>query len=265
MRSRLTTTSIAVALAAVLSLPSPASAHTESDLVAVAAGEEATLTLKPTHGCNGSPTVEVAIQAPVTGAVAAEVEGWTATSTDDLAAGTTVLEWSGGSLPADAEGAFPVGFTVPENVGELLVFPAIQVCENGEELAWIDGDPEGEYPAPRILVLPTGTPAATSLDEVPADAPGRDQLSTIVDVDNPTAEPDPAETTSTEAVPESTAPTTESTASEAAPEPTDVTTLEVDDDDDNGSNTAIIAVAVVALVAVVAGAVYAASRRKTEG
>ena len=41
------------------------------------------------------------------GAVAEPVEGWTAAATPD-AAGNTVLEWTGGLLPADAEGAFPV-------------------------------------------------------------------------------------------------------------------------------------------------------------
>lgn len=263
MRTRAASAFSALALAAAVAVAGPAAAHTESDLVAVAAGEEATLTLKPTHGCGGSPTVEVAIQAPVTGAVAAEVDGWTATSTEDPEAGTTILEWKGGSLPADVEGAFPVRFTVPDAVGELLVFPAIQVCESGEELAWVDGDPEGEYPAPRILVLPPGTPSAASIDDVPPDAPGRDQLTALVDVDNPAAEPEPEPTTTTEdtdvatsdsGVPSSSeAPTTTAPAEEAA---------DADDDADDGSNAGIIVAAVVAAVAVVGGAVYATSRRR---
>ena len=72
----------------------------------------------------------------------------------------------------------------------LLTFPAIQVCENGEELAWISGDPADEYPAPRVLVLPPGSEPAATLDDVPLDAPGRDQLVAVVDVDNPNAHDD---------------------------------------------------------------------------
>ena len=165
---------------------SAASAHTEPDHVAVPAGAEATVSLKPAHGCGESPTVAVSIRAPVAGAEAGVVDGWTATATPDDE-GRTVLEWTGGTLPADEEGAFPVTFTAPETVGELLTFPSIQRCENGEELAWISGDPADEFPAPRVLVLPPGSAPAATIDDVPADAPGREQLTAVVDIDNPDA------------------------------------------------------------------------------
>ena len=89
--------------------------------------------------------------------------------------------------PSTETGAFPVTFTVPDTVGELLLFPAVQTCEDGAELAWIDGDPTSDYPAPRLLVLAAGSAPAATIDEVPADAPGRDQLTAIVDVDDPDA------------------------------------------------------------------------------
>ena len=149
------------AMAAVLVAVAPAApavAHTESDLVAVPAGTEATVTLQPTHGCGESPTVAVRIRAPFPDAAAEDVDGWTATATPD-GAGNTVLEWTGGVLPADADGAFPVTFIAPDTPGVLLTFPAIQVCADGEELAWISGDPADEYPAPRVLVLPAGSEA----------------------------------------------------------------------------------------------------------
>lgn len=174
--------------------PAPAGAHTESDLVAVPAGSDATVTLKPTHGCAGSPTVKVRIRAEVAGATAGDVDGWTATATED--GGRTVLEWAGGSLPADVTGAFPVHFTAPDDPGRLLLFPAIQTCENGEELAWIEGDPDGDHPAPRLLILPADAHAAATIDDVPADAPGRDQILAVVDVDNPGATTVPEATSS---------------------------------------------------------------------
>jgi uncharacterized protein YcnI len=157
-------------------------AHTDTDVVGVPAGSEATVALRPTHGCGDSPTVTVRIRAPLEGARAVPVDGWQETATSD-GAGNTVLEWTGGILPADVTGAFAVSFAAPDDPGRLLVFPAVQRCEDGEELAWINGDPTAQYPAPRVLVLPAGAAAAATIDDVPPDAPGRDQLVTILDLD----------------------------------------------------------------------------------
>ena len=241
-------TCIAVAAAALLA-PSLASAHTETDLVAVPAGSEATVTLQPTHGCGDSPTVEVAIQAPVGGAVGGEVEGWTVEAVE--ADGKTEVTWSGGSLPSDQAGAFPVTFTAPNTPGELLVFPAIQVCENGEEMAWINGDPASDYPAPRVLVLDADAVPASAIDDVPADAPGRDQLTEIIDVDDPgadegegepaqdpqdAADEAPSETVSPEEPTQTTA--SPSADGEAAPS----------DDDDSNLVPILIGIAVVGVI-----------------
>lgn len=157
------------------------SAHADADVVAVAAGDEAVVRLRPNHGCGESPTVEVRVRAPLDDAVAGDVEGWTASAKQD-GDGNTVLTWSGGELPADETGAFPVEFVVPDTPGELLTFPAIQTCANGEELAWIEGDPDGEYPVPRLLVLPAGSEPAATIDDVPLDAPGRELLEANLDL-----------------------------------------------------------------------------------
>lgn len=239
--------------------PAPA-AHTESDLVAVAAGAATTVNLRPTHGCGASPTVRVQIRADVAGATAGAVPGWTATATPDGAA-RTVLEWSGGSLPADEAGAFPVEFTAPSRPGELLVFPAVQTCADGQELAWIDGDPAGEYPAPRLLILPAGSAPATTIDEVPADAPGREQLVAILDVDNPSV---------TTTAPTSTAPpasTTSSAPPPPAPGPSPSPTAGGDGDGDDGGSSGVLVVGGAAvLAAATAGAVaLSRARRRDQG
>jgi hypothetical protein len=262
----------AAAAACIVAASSPVLAHTEPDLIAVPAGSAATVRLKPTHGCGESPTVLVRIRAPFPDATAGEVEGWSAAATPD-GAGNTVLEWSGGVLPADEDGAFPVQFTAPDAVGTLLTFPAIQVCENGEELAWISGDPTDEYPAPRVLVLPPGSEPAATLDEVPLDAPGRDQLVAVIDVDNPnattttatTAAPTttaaPATTTTSTAAPattasaETTAPETTTPASSAPPTTAD------GEGEEGSSAVGPIAIAGGAVVALGAGAALVARRR----
>jgi uncharacterized protein YcnI len=129
-----------------------ASAHTETDLVAVPAGSTATVTFEPEHGCGDSPTVDMKVQAPVAGATALDKAGWQASSVADET-GNTVLEWSGGSQPSHEQGAFQVRFTVPDEVGTLLAFPAVQTCANGEQETWIETEPGAESPAPQLLVL----------------------------------------------------------------------------------------------------------------
>lgn len=262
---------LALLLGLVLAAPTPAGAHTDADLVAVPAGTEATLNLKPTHGCDGSPTVEVAIRAPLTGAVAGEVEGWTASTTDD-GEGNTVAEWTGGTLPADQEGAFPITFTAPDSVGELLVFPSIQVCENGEELAWIDGDPASEYPAPRLLVLPADAEPAASIDDVAPDAPGRDQLAAIVDVDNPaddtagddaTPTTDPTTPSTSEDASITSLPTDDATTSSTAPIDFDADEVDADEDDDSSAAPLII-VGVIVVLALAGAGYYLSTRRSTD-
>lgn len=190
--ARLVTALVASVLTAVLA-QGVAGAHTEVDVIGVAAGERVTLNLRPNHGCGDSPTIEVAILAPLEGATAEPVDGWTATA-EKYGEGQTVLEWAGGVLPTEETGAFPVTFHAPDSVGELLLFPAVQTCENGDELPWIDGDPDSEYPAPRLLILPPGSTPATTIDDVPAGTPGREQLTSVVDP-TPTTGPGTTQTT----------------------------------------------------------------------
>ncbi|MEO6629605.1 MAG: DUF1775 domain-containing protein [Aquihabitans sp.] len=237
-----------------------AAAHTDSDVIAVPAGEKATVRLKPTHGCGGSPTTGVAIQAPVAGATAGEVVGWTASASDD-GAGHTVLEWKGGSLPADQTGAFPVTFAAPNTPGKLLTFPSVQYCENGEELSWISGDPEAEFPAPRLLILAAGSEVAGELAEIPADAPGRDQLTAIVDVDNPRATTTNTAPTTTSTTTAPSAPSTPTaTAETGSVSPTPVP---AENDDEDSTNTPLIIGGIVLLIVVGAGGAYALRRRSS--
>lgn len=237
---------VVIAAAAVTLSPGVASAHADADVVAVAAGEEATINFRPNHGCDGSPTIEVAVRVPVSGATGGDVEGWTSTAEPD-GEGRTVVEWTGGSLPDDVTGAFPVTFEVPDTVGELLLFPAVQTCENGDEWSWLNGDPESDNPIPRLLVLAPGSPSAVSIDQVPQDAPGRELLTAVVDT-TPTTTTTPGPSTSTTLGEEST--TTTATTTSDAP---DDTSGEADDSSGGAGAFGLLLVVGVAAVLLAGG------------
>jgi uncharacterized protein YcnI len=232
---------ILATVAAVVVPAGVASAHTETDVVAVPAGATATVTFEPEHGCGDSPTIDMQVQAPVADAKAIDKAGWTAKATPD-GEGNTVLEWTGGSQPAHEHGAFQVQFTVPDAVGTLLAFPAVQRCENGQQEAWIDTEPGAESPAPQLLVLAAGSQPAATLDDVPEDAPGRVQLVAVA------GEPDEDE--------EAAAPAT------TEPEVSAVATAVSTSNSGSGLSGGWIAVIVIAAVVVVGAAATVVVRNR---
>ncbi len=77
------------------------------------------------------------------------------------------------AIPADGFDEFGISFRIPEDAaeGDEILFPATQTYSSGEVVEWIDPDPEGESPAPRVTVIAAeeeeeaAAPAATSTEE----------------------------------------------------------------------------------------------------
>jgi uncharacterized protein YcnI len=76
---------------------------------------------------------------------------------------------------------FGLSFQVPEDAaeGDELLFPTVQVYDDGEERAWVDPDPEAESPAPRVTVIAAEEeeaeePAATTDDQAAVPAVNTD-------------------------------------------------------------------------------------------
>jgi uncharacterized protein YcnI len=134
------------AAGAVLVVAAPAAAHVEPDPDRVKVGKEATVTFTAEHGCDDSPTTGVTIRVPkgVTDATPVEKDGFTASTK------RRTIEFSGGSIPGDEEAPFAVTFTAPDEKTE-LVWKIVQRCEEGVE-RWIETDPDGDKPAPRVGV-----------------------------------------------------------------------------------------------------------------
>jgi periplasmic copper chaperone A len=76
---------------------------------------------------------------------------------------------------------FGLSFQIPEDAaeGDELLFPTVQVYDDGEERGWVDPDPEAESPAPRVTVIAAEEeeaeePAATTDDEAAVPAVSTD-------------------------------------------------------------------------------------------
>lgn len=59
------------------------------------------------------------------------------------------------AIAADGFEEFGISFQIPEDAqpGDELLFPALQTYSSGEEVGWVDPDPEADLPAPRIVVV----------------------------------------------------------------------------------------------------------------
>jgi uncharacterized protein YcnI len=80
------------------------------------------------------------------------------------------------AIPTDGFDEFGMSFQVPEDAaeGDEILFPARQVYSSGEEVGWVDPDPEGESPAPRITVVAPAeeeAEAAPTTTEESSDSP----------------------------------------------------------------------------------------------
>lgn len=172
--ARLTVLPAATAALA-LSLVAPASAHVTATPSSAAAGSSTVVTFSVGHGCEGSPTTKIEIQVPesvlsVTATrnpyydVESTIEKLDDPVTDshgnEVTERTATIAYTATTpLPDGQRDTFQLSFTVPDAEGEVLAFPTIQTCEEGET-AWTEVPAAGqdahelENPAPSFEILP---------------------------------------------------------------------------------------------------------------
>jgi len=150
------------ALAYTALVAAPAGAHVSGTPSESAAGSYTVLTMSVPHGCDGSPTTRVEIQVPesvlsVTPTrnpyydLEANIEKLDEPVAD--AHGNEVTERTasivytakGDPLPEGQRDTFELSFQVPDRAGELLAFPTIQTCRQGET-GWVEVPSEGQDP-----------------------------------------------------------------------------------------------------------------------
>lgn len=190
-------------------------------------GDVTSVTFFFDHACDGSPTTGLTVQLPGGTQVESteEPDGWS------LVADSETVEWEGSPIPDHEPAEFTVALTGVDTSQE-QPFPVIQTCEAGEA-AWIDDDPDSDYPAP--VLAASGEPGEGGN----GDDNGHDDDTTT-------------STTTTEAE----APTT----TEAATDIDDEAAAATSDDDD--APVAAIVIAVIVVLALAAGVWYFVRSRK---
>jgi periplasmic copper chaperone A len=165
--------SVAAATATLLALgASGASAHVSVKPDTTTAGAYALLTFGVPHGCGESPTTKVSIQIPepITSVTPTVNPGWDVEKVM-VALDTPIDDGHGGQLTErvgeivyTAKAPLPDGYRdalvlstkLPDAVGETLVFPTVQTCQDGES-AWTQVAAEGQDPHDLELPAPTLT------------------------------------------------------------------------------------------------------------
>jgi uncharacterized protein YcnI len=159
----------AATLAALAAVPA-ATAHIGPTPVQAPAGQTTIVGFTVGHGCEGSPTRQVAMQIPagITSAKPRPMPGWRIAikrgklpqPVKDFAGNTVtrgVLEvtWTGGPLPDAYFDTFELRVGIPPTPGKTLYFKTVQRCVKGVE-RWIQipakGQPEPDSPAPAVTV-----------------------------------------------------------------------------------------------------------------
>lgn len=246
------TMTVTMAVAALTWAAAPVWAHVELTTAEAAAGSTTELEFELGHGCDGSPVVAVSIQIPegVTDVTPGEREGWT--SSVGTADGLEFVTWEGGPQPDEEHGHFHMTVTLPDAEGEVLAFPAVQTCEEGE-VAWIelpnaDGS-EPENPAPLLTLIAGDSSAAPATTE--ADEEDPDQADTTL------------APTTTVAITETTAAPTTTVATEGTTGTTATTvTVVAEPEEESGGNAGLFAGLAVGLAVVGGGLGYMVRKRK---
>ena len=190
----------AATAAIALSLASPANAHVTATPSSAAAGAYTVVTFSVGHGCEASPTTGIEIQVPesVLSVTPTRNPFWDVEPTVEQlvepvadAHGNEVTERVASivytartPLPDGTRDTFELSFQLPDAEGEMLTFPTIQTCEEGET-AWTEVAADGQdsdeldSPAPGFEILPAsgdghGGGAAEEASDQAADTSGEE-------------------------------------------------------------------------------------------
>jgi uncharacterized protein len=171
---------IGLALALVVLVAAPASAHVAVSPETVAPGEAAQLTFRVPNESDSAKTTSFEVALPADAHFAfvsvANTPGWThqeARSGDRV----TSITWSGGAIAPGEFREFSLVVGPVEGV-DRLEFKAVQTYDDGEVARWIDptveGGDEPEHPAPAVTVSSAAGEHAAGVEQTRATDDGVD-------------------------------------------------------------------------------------------
>jgi uncharacterized protein YcnI len=159
---------IAILLAPLVIMTTPAAAHVVIEPAEVAANAYARLAFRVGHGCGTAATIAIEVTLPegVTMARPMPKPGWaiaieTRALPRPISGGhglvreaPSSIAWRGGPLPDAHYDEFVMMIRAPDQPGTTLIFPVIQRCEGSAQYAWIEvaepGQPRPRSPAPTL-------------------------------------------------------------------------------------------------------------------
>ena len=194
MKRTIALSSAALGAGVLLALAAPlsASAHVGVTASTTAAGAYSVLTFSVGHGCDGSPTQQIAISIPdgIDAVTPTVNPNWTISRVtepldepiaeddgDEITERTSQIVYtSTSSLAADQRDTFELSLALAGEEGDVLEFPTLQTCEVGET-NWV-GD---EVPSV-TLTAATGEDHHGSVVEPVATPAGDDVLARVLGV-----------------------------------------------------------------------------------
>jgi uncharacterized protein YcnI len=153
-------------------------AHVTIDPKTAPAGSYAKLVFRVPHGCDGSPTTEITVSIPK-GVLAVKPQvhvGWKITTKttkyekpislhgQEVAEGVSEVTWKGGPLDDAYMDEFGMSVKLPDQAGEKLVFPVIQVCKKGKS-EWVEAHASTHADSGAHLPAPVLTLEKSSMNE----------------------------------------------------------------------------------------------------
>lgn len=139
---------LAAPAALILAAGAPAAAHITLETAAALAGSYYKAVFRVGHGCKGSPTRSIRVRIPdgVASVKPQPKPGWQVEIVKgeghDRGAQVTEVVWTGRLLDAHYD-EFAVRMKLPDMPGAALLFPIVQVCEQGEQ-RWVESTESGK-------------------------------------------------------------------------------------------------------------------------
>lgn len=152
----------------------PASAHVLLEQAIPQGDGTVELVFTFDHSCDAAPTTGMTVTMPDGSTVleASGPDGWQVEASD------AEVAFTGPGIERGEGEAFTVLAELSGSVGDTLLFPTEQTCDDGDGYAWVDASESEERPSPRLIA--TAATVATAVAPVLAGDGGATTLQVVL-------------------------------------------------------------------------------------